>query len=475
MKNYTYHILKILGAFVLLTISNSCSDDDTTSFAFENVSAPSNLKALIEMTNPDGNEITVILSGENASTFDVFFGDVENEEATTANPGEVLTKVYEEKGEYILKAVAKTITGATSELSRNIIIGGTVVVDPPIIMGPQEPALSPSFTEANVISLFSDIYTDVTVDTWRTDWSNATFEDIDIMDNQVKKYSDLDFLGIETVANQIDASAMTHIHLDVWTDNVEEFKVKLVDFGQDGSFGGGDDTEHELVFDSLISAEWNDLDIALADFSGLNSRTNLAQYIFAATPSGSTTVYLDNIYFYKDTSVSSLPSLPVNMENSSVAYNWTGFGSPDFGEIPATVVNNPDTSGINTSAHVLEIQKLQGAQVWAGASLQLDAAINFSTSQIINIKVWSPKVGATILFKIEDVDSPPDNNGNPSVIAEVPMLTTTSNEWEELSFDMSTFPSFDSNAPYDRIVIFPDFNVMGEGENFYFDDIMLNE
>ena len=84
-------------------------------------------------------------------------------------------------------------------------------------------------------------YTDVPVDTWRTDWSSAVLEDIMVAGNATKKYSELDFVGVETVANQIDATSMTHFHIDVWSADFTLFAVKLVDFGADGAFGGGDD------------------------------------------------------------------------------------------------------------------------------------------------------------------------------------------------------------------------------------------
>ena len=60
-----------------------------------------------------------------------------------------------------------------------------------------------------MISLFSGVYADVPVTTWRTDWSNGVLADVDIDGNATKKYSALDFVGIETVGNDlIDASQM---------------------------------------------------------------------------------------------------------------------------------------------------------------------------------------------------------------------------------------------------------------------------
>ncbi len=163
---------------------------------------------------------------------------------------------------------------------------------------PMTAAPTPTRPAANVISLFSDAYTDVPVDTWRTDWSSAALTDLEIQGNPTKRYSALDFVGIETVANQIDVTEMTHIHLDVWSADFTQFSVKLVDFGADGVFGGGDDSEHQIDLPNPAQGQWVGLDLPLADFTGLTNRTNMAQYILVGQPTGATTVFVDNVYFY---------------------------------------------------------------------------------------------------------------------------------------------------------------------------------
>jgi hypothetical protein len=170
-------------------------------------------------------------------------------------------------------------------------------VSPPAT--PAAAAPTPDRSANDVVSLFSDAYDNVPVDTWRTDWSVATFEDVEVAGNATKKYSNLDFVGVETVANPVDASDMTTLHLDVWSPDFNLFGVKLVDFGADGAFGGGDDVEHQIDIPMLAQEEWVSLDLSLDDFTGLTSRSNIAQYILVGQPTGATTVYVDNMYFYK--------------------------------------------------------------------------------------------------------------------------------------------------------------------------------
>jgi hypothetical protein len=145
--------------------------------------------------------------------------------------------------------------------------------------------------------MFSNVYTNVPVNTWRTDWSSAALEEVQIAGNDTKLYTALNFVGVETVGdNMIDATDMNFFHVDIWTPNMNVFRVKLVDFGADGAFAGGDDTEHELVF-TPVMGQWNSYHIPLSDFANMTSRSHIAQLIFSGTPSGAGKLYVDNVYF----------------------------------------------------------------------------------------------------------------------------------------------------------------------------------
>jgi hypothetical protein len=163
---------------------------------------------------------------------------------------------------------------------------------------PSEAAPSPTQAAGDVISIFSDAYTDVTVDTYLTEWSVGTLDNVTVGGNATLKYSSLDFAGIETVLNTIDASEMTHFHIDVWSADFTSFGIKIVDFGPDGAFDGGDDSEHQVDL-TPAQGQWVSLDIPLTDFTGLTSNEHIAQYILVGQPTGATTIYVDNIYFHK--------------------------------------------------------------------------------------------------------------------------------------------------------------------------------
>jgi hypothetical protein len=175
---------------------------------------------------------------------------------------------------------------------------------------PTSPAPAPTLPAGSVISMFSNAYNDVPIDTWLTDWSRdfADLTEFQIQGDDVKAYTNLIFAGIEFITPTIDASGMTHFHLDVWLSTGSSlFKLKFVDFGDDGKFGGtGDnaDSEGEITFSTagsppLVIGSWVGLDVPLESLMGdgkLRSRKNLAQLIVSGTRN---TAFLDNLYYYK--------------------------------------------------------------------------------------------------------------------------------------------------------------------------------
>ncbi len=185
---------------------------------------------------------------------------------------------------------------------------------------PQEAAPNPTQNADDVISMFSDAYNDVAVDSWRTDWSDGVLEEVMIDGNAAKKYSQLNFVGIETVGeNLIDASSMTHFHMDIWTPDTNDFKIKLVDFGADGEYGGGDDSEHELTYSAPSTEVWISYDIPLTDFTNLLSTEHIAQLILVKAPLG--IIFVDNVFYYDDiVGVQTLLENTINVFPNPVTY-----------------------------------------------------------------------------------------------------------------------------------------------------------
>jgi len=171
--------------------------------------------------------------------------------------------------------------------------------------------------------------------------------------------------------------------------------------------------------------------------------------------------YWDDVSFLATNVTPNYMALPIDFQATGYAYNFINFGGAN-----ATVVNNPDASGINTSTKVGRMVK--GApEVWAGAFLELVNPINFSTLRTFKVKVYSPRIGAKLLLKVE-------NAANGGISFEREVATTTANAWEELTFD---FSAINAGNFYSKVVLIFDLGTAGDGSanfTYYFDDIRLN-
>jgi len=192
---------------------------------------------------------------------------------------------------------------------------------------PTTAAPVPTEPEENVISLFSNVYSNVTVDTWSAVWDQADVTDVQVAGDDVKLYTNLNYAGIEFTSQTIDGSSMDNFHLDVWTPDITSvpsvFKVKLVDFGANGTYGGGDDLEHEIIFDSntMDTGTWISLDIPMSDFTNLTTVEHLAQLLISGDPN---TIYVDNIYFYTEiTHLDAPENVAISISLSEVVLSWS--------------------------------------------------------------------------------------------------------------------------------------------------------
>ncbi len=226
------------------------------------------------------------------------------------------TAVATVNGSGLVSGLMLGTTDITASLAGTAVPGScTVTVITPVVptVAPARPTVDPS----KVISLLSKAYTNNAVDTWGTSWSNGNkgpfLTELTIGGDDVKKYASLAYVGVEFYAtgNTIDATNMTYLHVDYWTPDITDLHVKLVDFGANAVYAGGDDSESEVSVNTVSTSalkQWVSVDIPMANFSGLASRKHLAQLLFiGATPSGSGTVYVDNIYFHNSPFVDTVP------------------------------------------------------------------------------------------------------------------------------------------------------------------------
>ena len=411
--------------------------------------APEGLEVTIAKAADDNYTVNVSATAEYAAMFEVYFGDTDDEEPTPMMIGETVSHTYDSVGDYDVRVVALSGGSATTELTQTVEIrdplllpvdfesptknysfynfGGADGVVDPVIDNPDPSGIN---TSARVAEYTKPVGSEV--------WAGTT---INLDEN-------------------IDFSTQKYIAVDVWSPQAGIPVIFKVENINDANIFV------ESTVNTTVSNEWETL---VFDMSGADLSMDYAKIVLFfnfGTPGNGETYYFDNI---KQTTLDPI-KLPLNFESENATYNWGGFGGAS-GE----VIDNPDMSGINTSSRVTKLNKSSGSETWAGISLNLDEPVEYSNGTTVKMKVWSPRAGTPILFKMEDSDSAPDANGNPSVVVEVFQNTTVAGEWEELSFDLTSFGAFDTAIDYDRVIVFYDFGNSGQGEDFYFDDINIGD
>jgi hypothetical protein len=162
----------------------------------------------------------------------------------------------------------------------------------------------PTLNPANVISIFSDAYTNVPVNYYNgywAPWQTTQSNDFSVLGDNVLSYTNFNFVGIEFSNPTVNATSMTHLHLDVFFPGPiapgRQLRVIVVDFGANGVFGG-DDTRHSTTFTAptLVSQNWVSIEIPFSAMPGLGSRSKLAQLILEGGDNSN--LYVDNIYFH---------------------------------------------------------------------------------------------------------------------------------------------------------------------------------
>ncbi len=327
---------------------------------------------------------------------------------------------------------------------------------------PSVAAPAPTADAASVVSLFSDAYDDVTVDTWSASWDMADLSDVSVAGNAVKKYSSLVFAGIEFTSATIDASAMTHFHIDVWSPDAAEFKVKLVDFGANGSYQGSpnDDSEHELTFSAssspaLETGKWVSLDIPLSAFTGLAARGHLAQMILV---SSNATVYVDNVYFYAGAAAPTAPTTaaPTPARASGDVLNLFSEAYPvlPVGTWSASW-DMADLADVSVAGNAV---KHYSNLVFAGIEFT-SPTIDASAMTHFHIDIWSPDAS---VFKVKLVDfgmngvwqgSPNDDSEHELTFDSGTSPALQTGTWVSLDIPLSAFTGLASRAHLAQMIL----------------------
>ena len=179
-------------------------------------------------------------------------------------------------------------------------IGTTPAVTPPTMAAPAPPSRAPE----DVISLYSNAYSDVGVETWATSWSEGSASsDIVVEGDDVKQFDVVNFFGIQ-LDSSIDLTNFTHMHFDYWVaDQLEGGEVLNPKLSNHAGLPDtpGETSAIEATNAVTASQEWVSFDVALDDFSVAGGGTAVRDKIFQIVMGTGGTldnVFIDNMYFY---------------------------------------------------------------------------------------------------------------------------------------------------------------------------------
>jgi hypothetical protein len=297
----------------------------------------------------------------------------------------------------IVKVIGTGTAVITAKLGENPAKGSMTINS----AGTYTPAPTPTQDASKVISIYTEKYPNVPVDYYNGYWQpyqTTTSADFAVNGDNVLNYNNFNFVGIQFSAPTVDASVMSHLHIDLYMPNAipsgANFKVQLVDFGADGVAGGTDNKSSTVTYTSptLVSKNWISLNIPLSNFTGLTSRTHLGQIIFEGT--NITSFYADNIYYYNDgsiipavpTTAAPVPTVPAANVTSVFSDTYTNIAgtnlNPNWGQ--ATVATQVPIASNNTLRYAgLNYQGIElgsSQNVSSKTHLHLDYYTSSSTS-----------------------------------------------------------------------------------------------
>lgn len=353
---------------------------------------------------------------------------------TSSNPA---VATVDELG--VVTTVGAGTTVITAKLGANAAKGSLTINS----AGTYVHAPTPIQDASKVISIYTEKYPNVPVDYYNGYWApyqTTKSADFTVSGDNVLNYTNFNFVGIQFSAPTIDASVISHLHLDLYMPNAipagANFKVQLVDFGADGVAGGTDNTSSTVTFVSptLVSKSWIGLNIPLSSLTGLASKTHIGQIILEGA--NITNFYADNIYFYNDGSI--IPSVPTTAAPTptvaaanvlsifSDAYTnvaGTNF-NPSWGQ--STVASQVTIAGNNTLKYAgLNYQGIElatGQNVSSKTHLHLD----YYTSNSTSLKVYLISPGPVEKSYVLAVPS----SGTPSI-----------GGWKSVDIPLSDFPT----------------------------------
>ncbi|MFT7033944.1 MAG: hypothetical protein ACJA2S_002453 [Cyclobacteriaceae bacterium] len=212
---------------------------------------------------------------------------------------------------------------------------------------------------------------------------------------------------------------------------------------------------HEVDMMTSAVNSWEQITFDFVDAPSAQYNRVVIFYDFG-NPGDDAVYYFDEMEVGEGGLVSTVAPLLIE-DFEGTAPVFTAFGNID----DTTIEANPNMSGINPTALAASQIKTAGSEVWAGTFFEVTTPLDLNSYSKISTKVYSPTAGSLVKLKLENADA--------SIVFEVDITSSITNDWEELVYDFSAAPA----ADYTRIVFFFDFGNPGDGTTYYIDEFQL--
>lgn len=346
------------------------------------------------------------------------------------------------------KGVVSTIGGGTAKITATLDTmkakGSLTLNSAGNYVGAPVPTKDP----VNVISVFSDTYTNINVDYYNGYWApfqTTQSADFQVGNDHVLNYTNFNFVGIQVTSPTVSIASKAFLHLDIYLpDNISPgaaFKVRLLDFGANGAPGGGDDVSDivTLTNPSLAARTWLSYDIPFSSLPGLTTKGHFGQIIFEGT--NISNFFADNIYFWSNPVTppvaAPVPTRPAANVLSVFSDTYTNIGGTDFNPNwgQSTVVTQIPITGNNTLSYANF--NYQG--------VQLGSSQNVSSYQFLHLDFYSANAGTFNAFLI----CPPGSPGGTAPWEKGYSLTVPTAGWSSVDIPLTYFtPQVALNAVF---------------------------
>ena len=320
------------------------------------------LKVFVQDPNTDatlsdlkvaGNSISGFSSATNAYTYSVPTGtttvpQITAATTTNATATKSITQATALPGSATVKVTA--VDGTTMKTyTVNYILSG------PAVHAPTPPARNAS----DVVSLFSDAYTPITVNSQDAGYCGAnSFELIQVQGDNTRRWTGnacqgIDFSG---AGNHKNLTAFDHVHVDLYTEDTnlvgKVFNLKLVNFAG----GAGESSSLQVNINDgsnpgiKTTGSWISIDVPITTAGGViggsTAREDIAQAVISSNLSK---VWYDNFYVYKG---SPLATGEVSVKNNLLIYPNPVAANSDFsisGKVKSVKVYSVNGQLVKTS------------------------------------------------------------------------------------------------------------------------------